>query len=109
MRYWKSKTLDPDNLRLTLGNALGVAGFVRKTRELFLVGRARIHLDEVEGLGTFAELEVVMQEDHTLKSGKSLAAGLMQKLSINKADLIDRAYIDLLAEQKANNADLGDA
>jgi adenylate cyclase class IV len=96
--YWISKTPDPDGLLLTLGNALGIVGVVRKTRELFLVGQTRIHLDNVEGLGMFAELEVVLQAGQTAEEGASIATDLMQKLGINKSDLIAGAYIDLLGK-----------
>ena len=42
----------------TLGEALGVKGRVKKTRLLYMVGQTRVHVDEVEGLGNFMELEV---------------------------------------------------
>lgn len=95
-RYWISKTPDPGSLRLTLSNALGIVGVVRKTRELFWVGETRIHLDDVEGLGMFAELEVVMRAGQTIKDGTSIATKLMRELNINDADLVDCAYIDLI-------------
>jgi adenylate cyclase class IV len=47
----------PDALRESLTLAWGQAGRVRKQRRLFIVGRTRVHLDRVEGLGEFLELE----------------------------------------------------
>jgi len=107
-QYWISRTQDPQSLRITLSNALGTVGVVRKTRQVFFVGQTRIHLDEVEGLGTFAELEVVMQAGQTVEDGTSIARELMQKLNIDEADLINGAYIDLINQRQANRPDAGD-
>lgn len=98
-RYWISETREPESLLLTLSNALGVLGVVRKNRELFLVGQTRIHLDNVENLGVFAELEVLMKEGQTIESGQTIAEDLMRRLGINENDLIDGAYIDLIAKK----------
>jgi hypothetical protein len=51
---------DPDALEAVLASALGIRVVVRKRRELWLIGRTRVHLDRVDGLGTFLELEVVL-------------------------------------------------
>ena len=37
---------------------MGIKGDVKKTRFLYMVGQTRVHVDEVEGLGNFMELEV---------------------------------------------------
>jgi adenylate cyclase class IV len=60
------------------------------------VGQTRIHLDEVEGLGTFVELEVVMQPNQHPADGVQIARELMAKLEIQDSELIEQAYIDLL-------------
>ena len=83
-----------------LAASLGVRGVVRKQRLLYLVGNTRIHLDQVEGLGDFLEFEVVLSENDTLEQGQSIATELMTKLGIEAADLIEGAYIDLLATRE---------
>lgn len=49
-----------------LSDALGVKGEVKKERRLFLIGQTRVHLDAVEGLGDYMELEVT--HTHTQSS-----------------------------------------
>ena len=95
-KYWISRTSDPESLLHSLTSALGVIGVVRKTRALYLVGQTRIHLDNVQDLGTFAELEVVMKDDQSNSDGVRIAEDLMKKLNIRDVDLITDAYIDLL-------------
>jgi predicted adenylyl cyclase CyaB len=83
-------------VRNILAAALGVRGVVRKRRTLYFAGSTRVHLDEVEGLGDFAELEVVLESGQDAADGAATALQLMQQLGIGAAQLIDKAYIDLL-------------
>jgi predicted adenylyl cyclase CyaB len=83
-------------LRRVLELAYGIRGVVRKTRYLYLVGQTRIHLDDVEGLGQFMELEVVLEEGQSDADGESIAEDLMSALGVESGDLIDGAYMDLL-------------
>jgi predicted adenylyl cyclase CyaB len=89
-------THDPDTLKTTLTLALGVRGIVRKTRYLYLAGQTRIHLDEVEGLGEFMELEVVLRPEQSDAEGQAIARELMSRLGIRDQDLLEGAYMDLL-------------
>jgi len=57
----------PDGLKEALTLALGTSGIVRKRRELLLWHNIRIHLDQVEGLGTFVEFEAVLDENDDLQ------------------------------------------
>ncbi len=99
--YQIFETCDPEGLKLTLGRALGVRGVVRKTRYLYLVGQTRVHLDDVEGLGQFMELEVVMRPGQPDADGQAIARELMSKLGVDPADLLEGAYMDLLEQQQA--------
>src|SRR5258708_11070756 len=80
--YHLFETHDPQNLLSTLGLALGVRGIVRKTRYLYLVDQTRVHLDEVEGLGHFMELEVVMRADQPDVQGQAIATALIAQLRV---------------------------
>ena len=94
--YQTTSITYPGDLKEILAATLNVQGVVRKTRHLYITGRTRIHLDEVEGLGNFLELEVVMSTGESIDSGSNEANELMQTLDIQSADLISVAYIDLL-------------
>lgn len=75
---------------------LPVRGPVVKRRELFMIGRTRVHLDEVEALGSFVELEVVLNDDEPAASGEREARDVMERLGIAPDSLVPDAYIDLL-------------
>ncbi|CAH0440163.1 class IV adenylate cyclase [Ralstonia pseudosolanacearum] len=87
----------PDALRETLAAALGATGRVIKTRQLYIAGQTRIHVDAVQGLGDFVELEVMLRDDQSEADGTQIAHAWMTSLGIAEADLLDVAYIDLLA------------
>lgn len=98
--YQLFETSDPENLKAVLEPALGVRGVVRKTRYLYLVGQTRVHLDDVEGLGQFLELEVVMSEGQPDSEGQAIAQSLMRKLGVLDEDLLQGAYMDMLEDQE---------
>lgn len=94
--YTVVETLQPDLLAEVLADAVGVIGIVSKVRTVYLIGQTRVHFDEVEKLGRFVELEVVLEESQTVEQGKEIAHSIMQKLKIREEDLIETAYIDML-------------
>ena len=102
--YLRSPTSAPDSLRECLTLAYGRVGRVRKHRKLFMVGRIRVHLDEVESLGHFLELEVVLANDEPAEVGVREARELMEKLDIEPHQLINGAYVDLLTRQASSSA-----
>lgn len=100
--YVLSQTSEPDTLREALTRAHGQLGRVVKQRTLYLVGRTRVHVDRVEGLGDFMELEVVLREDEPLDAGIEEAKAIMAALGISDAMLVKGAYFDLLAGRASN-------
>ena len=95
--YVRVPAPDPDALAQALGRALGRHGRVRKQRWLLLAGQTRIHLDRVEGLGDFMELEVVRHDGQSDAEGQAIAEALMQRLGLADAPRVAGAYRDLLA------------
>ena len=94
--YHIAYTTDPDNLKRVLELAYGIRGEVKKTRYLYLVGQTRVHLDDVDGLGHFMELEVVMRDEQSDAEGQAIAEDLMASLGVERSDLLDGAYMDML-------------
>lgn len=95
--YRRVSVPDAAALREALQRALGVIGRVRKQRWLLLAGQTRIHLDRVDGLGEFMELEVVLRGDQSEADGVRIAEQLMHELGLADAEPIAGAYLDLTA------------
>jgi predicted adenylyl cyclase CyaB len=99
--YVLSPTASPDTLREALTLANGQEGRVVKHRTLFLVGRTRVHLDRVQGLGDYMELEVVLADDESTDAGTREAHALMARLQVPADCLVESAYHDLLRARGA--------
>lgn len=94
--YTLAPTADPERLCTVLAAAHGVLAVVRKQRTVRMVGRTRVHLDEVEDLGRFVELEVVLEDGEPVERGVAEARDLMTALGIEEDQLVSHAYVDLL-------------
>jgi predicted adenylyl cyclase CyaB len=94
--YERAPVAEPAALREALTRACGQRGRVLKQRTLYLIGPTRVHLDVVEGLGHFMELEVVLREEQSLAEGEAIAQQLLATLGIRADQLLSQAYIDLL-------------
>ncbi len=100
--YLRVAIEDPPALCQTLALALGIRGVVKKTRWVYLVGQTRIHLDNIEGLGEFLELEVVLSPNQPPEEGQRIATELKERLGIMDEELVAGAYVDLIMSQSAN-------
>jgi len=98
--YVRAPTADPAALREALARAHGVLGHVRKSRLLLRAGATRIHLDRVEHLGDFMELEVVLRDGQTVAEGEAIAEALMAQLGVRGDQRLAGAYLDLLLARR---------
>jgi len=97
-RYIRCEMPDPVEVQRMLSAAFGVQGVVKKKRLLYTVGQVRLHLDTVQSLGTFLEIEVVLTPEQTEDEGKRIACELADRLGVQTDDLVPCAYIDLLRD-----------
>lgn len=95
-RYRLVAVPDPEELREALASVLGIRVVVAKERRLFLHQGVRIHLDRVEGLGAFIELEGVAEGEEDLLRFEHLLTDLRREFTIEDNDLLASSYSDLL-------------
>jgi homotetrameric cytidine deaminase len=94
--YLRVPVADPQALRVALDASNGTLVTVSKRRRLLLWEGVRIHLDEVEGLGSFVELEAVAEEGSDLSAEREKVERLRGELRIANADVVAVGYSDLL-------------
>jgi adenylate cyclase, class 2 len=84
-------------LKALLTQALGILMVVEKRRDIYLIDNVKFHLDEVEGLGTFVEIEAI-DYDGTIGSERLLAQchTFLALFNIQPDQLVAVSYSDLL-------------
>jgi len=102
----KSKVIlyDPEpgsTLKELLAKALGILAVVDKIREIYWIDNAKFHLDDVNGLGPFVEIEAI-DKDLTIgeKKLREQCNFYMKLFGIRPEDLISKSYSDMLLEKR---------
>ena len=96
--YQRVQIPQPVETHEILTKIMKVRGIVEKIRMLYYIDQTRVHLDQVEHLGNFLELEVVLRAEQSEQEGEQIAEAVCEKLGIREKNFIDVAYIDLLEE-----------
>lgn len=100
-RYEIAQVADAERTREMLARALGVLAEVRKHRMLLIRRNVRLHLDRVERLGGFGEIEAVLdggrQESAGADAARAAIDELLCALGVGAGDLIDVSYFELMA------------
>lgn len=78
--------------------ALGTTVLVSKRRRLLMWEGVRIHLDEVDGLGSFIEFEAVLPDGGDPATARGKLVRLRGELGIEDDALVSVSYADLLLE-----------
>jgi homotetrameric cytidine deaminase len=99
--YTRVPVADAEPLREALDSAYGTLATVTKRRRLLLWHGVRIHLDEVEGLGSFLEFEAVADTGPDLTAERERVEHLRAELEVDDANLIATSYSDLVLETSA--------
>jgi adenylate cyclase class 2 len=99
--YLIASVADAATLRQTLARALGIRGVVAKTRRLYLHQNVRIHLDQVDGAGSFLEFEAVLSDQIDDLAGQRQIDDLRREFAIAADDLLAGSYSDMLATPPA--------
>ena len=95
--FQRLPTTDAAGTRRLFERMLGLRVRVRKRREVWLYRNARIHLDTVEGLGRFIEIEVVVTEG--MPQARALMKELRGALGIRTRDLVAESYSNMSGEK----------
>lgn len=79
-----------------LSKLFGQLVVVNKKRDLFLLDNIRFHLDTVEGLGNFIEIEYVLSPTESRRTALDTVNSFIRKLNIQSNSLINNSYAELL-------------
>ena len=90
-----------ENLKEILVAALGIKTIVAKTRRIWFVKNVKIHVDQVEELGEFLEVEAI-NEDGSLSTQmlEDQCNFFAAFFEIKKEDYVAHSYSDLLLQKK---------
>ncbi len=87
-------TLD-SGLKEVLSRALGVLVAVEKHREIYFIGNIKFHLDQVENLGSFVEIEAIGTDENRDELLRQCNEYL-ELFGIAESELVEASYSDML-------------
>ena len=88
---------DSDMLKQILINANGIKVVVKKKREIWFIDNVKFHIDEVEGLGSFVEIEAIDKDGSLgLEKIQEQCDHYLHQFNITEENLLTHSYSDLL-------------
>ena len=90
----------PPSLPDVLADALGIRATIVKRREIQMYHNVRIHLDSVEGLGNFIELEGVISDNCDEMTTRRRVSFLLELLDLHPNQYIATSYGDMMLDNE---------
>lgn len=91
---------DAAGLKGILTKSIGIKTVVKKIREIYFIDNVKFHLDEVPGLGSFAEIEASnINADLSRQQLQEQCDFYMKAFGIKPDDLLQFSYSDMLLEK----------
>jgi predicted adenylyl cyclase CyaB len=90
--------VEPDSsLKEILARSLGIRTVVVKQREIYFIGNVKFHIDRVENLGSFVEIEAI-DSDGSIGTDRlgAQCRQYIELLGISQDDFITNSYSDML-------------
>jgi adenylate cyclase class 2 len=92
-----TKVPDAVHLKESLSKAIGIKVVVKKKREIYYINNVKFHIDEVDGLGSFAEIEAGnIGNDLTREELLKQCEFYMLQFGIEEKNLIEVSYSDMM-------------
>ena len=86
-------------LKEVLSRSLGTLVVVKKRREIYFIDNVKFHIDALDGLGSFVEIEAI---DATGETGREelhkQCRAYMEAFEISSHDLVERSYSDMVLD-----------
>jgi adenylate cyclase class 2 len=94
---WLTPFESTEAIRALLTEALGVRCTVEKRREIYFHGQTKIHVDDVRGLGSFLEVEVIAESPEAdVEAMETTCRAWKRRFQVDDADLVLASYSDMI-------------
>ncbi|HPG11135.1 MAG TPA: class IV adenylate cyclase [Chitinophagaceae bacterium] len=95
---------NPSGLKEILVQTMGVKVIVQKAREIYYIRNVKFHIDKVDGLGSFLEIEAGnILADLNEQELAAQCNHYLKEFKVREADLIKESYSDILINRLADN------
>lgn len=92
-----AKFMGKTELKSVLNAALGIHKIVDKHRKIFFIDNVKFHIDSIDGLGDFVEIEAINENNrYTSNQLKKQCDHYQELLGIREEDLITNSYSDMV-------------